>query len=131
RSPDLTRAALSVVLVAMLAASMATEYIGIHGFFGAFLLGAIIPHKSRIAVELNRRLDDFVAVLFLPVFFAYTGMRTEIGLMNGLQDWVVCAAIIVIACLGKFGGTIAAARLSGVQWRDSAALGILMNTRGL
>ena len=131
RSPDLTRTALSVVLVAMLASAMATEYIGIHGFFGAFLLGAIIPHGSRIATELNRRLDDFVAVLFLPVFFAYTGMRTEVGLVNGLQNWLLCGAIIAMACLGKFGGTLAAARLSGLKWRDSAALGILMNTRGL
>src|SRR5207247_7044371 len=90
RSPELTRAALSVVLVAMLASAMATEYIGIHGFFGAFLLGGIIPHGSRIATELNRRLDDFVAVLFLPVFFAYTGMRTEIALVNGLQNWLLC-----------------------------------------
>src|SRR6185503_15489176 len=103
RSADLTRPALSIVLVAMLASSMATEYIGIHGFFGAFLLGAIIPHGSRIATELNRRLDDFIAVLFLPVFFAYTGMRTEIGLVSGLQNWLLCGAIIVMACVGKFG----------------------------
>jgi Kef-type K+ transport system membrane component KefB len=131
RSPHLTRTALSLVLVAILASSMATEYIGIHGFFGAFLLGAIIPHGSRVAAEVSRRLDDFVAVLFLPVFFAYTGMRTEIALVNGLQDWLLCGAILATACLGKFGGTLAAARLSGLPWRDSAALGILMNTRGL
>jgi Kef-type K+ transport system membrane component KefB len=131
RSPHLTRTALSLVLVAMLASSMATEYIGIHGFFGAFLLGAIIPHGSRVAAEVSRRLDDFVAVLFLPVFFAYTGMRTEIALLNDLQSWLLCGAILAIACLGKFGGTLAAARLSGLPWRDSAALGVLMNTRGL
>ena len=131
RSPDLTRTALSVVLIAMLASAMATEYIGIHGFFGAFLFGAIIPHGSRIATELNRRLDDFVAVLFLPVFFAYTGTRTQIGLVNGLEDWLLCGVIIAMACLGKFGGTIVASRLSGLNWRDSAALGMLMNTRGL
>ena len=131
RSPDLTRAALSVVLIAMLASAMTTEYIGIHGFFGAFLFGAILPHGSRIATELNRRLDDFVAVLFLPVFFAYTGARTEIGLVSGVQDWLICGVIIAMACLGKFGGTLAASRLSGLNWRDSAALGILMNTRGL
>jgi Kef-type K+ transport system membrane component KefB len=131
RSPDLTRTALSVVLLAVLASAMTTEYIGIHGFFGAFLFGAIVPHDSRIAVELKRRLDDVVAVLFLPVFFAFTGTRTEIGLVSGLQDWLVCGAIIVMACLGKFGGTLIASRLSGLNWRDSSALGILMNTRGL
>jgi len=131
RSPDLSRAALSVVLLAMLASAMTTEYIGIHGFFGAFLFGAIIPHESRLATELTRRLGDFVAVLFLPVFFAYTGTRTEIGLITGLEDWLLCGTIIAMACLGKFGGTLLASRLSGVGWRDSAALGILMNTRGL
>jgi Kef-type K+ transport system membrane component KefB len=131
RSADLSRTALSVVLLAMLASAMTTEYIGIHGFFGAFLFGAIIPHESRLAVELKRRLEDFVAVLFLPVFFAYTGTRTEIGLLTGLQDWLLCGTIVAVACLGKFGGTLAASRLSGVGWRDSSALGILMNTRGL
>jgi Kef-type K+ transport system membrane component KefB len=131
RSQDLTRTGLSIVLIAMLASAMTTEYIGIHGFFGAFLFGAIIPHNSRIAVELNRRLDDFVAVLFLPAFFAYTGMRTQIGLLSGLDNWLLCGTIILVACLGKFGGTLVASRLSGLKWRDSAALGILMNTRGL
>ena len=131
RSEDLTRTGLSIVLIAMLASAMTTEYIGIHGFFGAFLFGAVIPHRSRIARELNRRLHDFVAVLFLPVFFAYTGMRTEIGLVSGLGNWLLCAVIILVACLGKFGGTLVASRLSGLKWRDSAALGILMNTRGL
>jgi K+:H+ antiporter len=131
RSADLTRTGLSVVFIAMLASAMTTEYIGIHGFFGAFLFGAIIPHGSRTARELNRRLDDFVAVLILPAFFAYTGMRTQIGLVSGLGNWLLCGAIIVIACVGKFGGTLLASRLSGLKWRDSAALGILMNTRGL
>jgi Kef-type K+ transport system membrane component KefB len=131
RSENLSRTGLSVVLIAMLASAMTTEYIGIHGFFGAFLFGAIIPHGSRIASELNRRLYDFVSVLFLPAFFAYTGMRTEIGLVSGLGNWLLCGLIILVACLGKFGGTVVASRFSGLTWRDSAALGILMNTRGL
>jgi Kef-type K+ transport system membrane component KefB len=70
-------------------------------------------------------------VLVLPAFFAYTGMRTESGLISGLGNWLLCLLIIFVACLGKFGGTLVAARLSGLKWRDSAALGILMNTRGL
>jgi Kef-type K+ transport system membrane component KefB len=131
RAADLTRTGLSIVFIAMLASAMATEYIGIHGFFGAFLFGAIIPHGSRTARELHRRLDDFVAVLILPAFFAYTGMRTQIGLVSGLGNWLLCGAIILVACFGKFGGTLLASRLSGLTWRDSAALGILMNTRGL
>jgi Kef-type K+ transport system membrane component KefB len=131
RSEDLTRTALSLVFIAMLAAAMTTEYIGIHGFFGAFLFGAIIPSSSRVARELKHRLDDFVAVLFLPAFFAYTGMRMDVGLISGAANWAICAAIIVAACVGKFGGTLAAARFSGLSWRDSSALGVLMNTRGL
>ncbi len=70
-------------------------------------------------------------MLFLPVFFAFTGLRTEIGLLVGVTDWLLCAAIVLVASAGKFGGTIAGARWSGLQWRDSAALGALMNTRGL
>lgn len=131
RSENLPRTGLSIVFTAMLASAMTTEYIGIHGFFGAFLFGAIIPHDTRVAGELNRRLDDFVAVLFLPAFFAYTGMRTQIGLVTGLENWLLCGTIILVASLGKFGGTLIASRLSGFKWRDSAALGTLMNTRGL
>jgi Kef-type K+ transport system membrane component KefB len=131
QSADLTRAHLTMVFVAMLASAMATEYIGIHAFFGAFLLGAIIPHGSRTALELNRRLNDVVAILFLPAFFALTGLRTEVGLVSGLQSWVLVALIVLVACVGKFGGALIAARWSGLEWRDSAALGILMNTRGL
>src|SRR6185369_2162592 len=111
--------------------ALATEYIGIHAVFGAFLLGAIIPSDSKLAKELLHRLEDFVVVLFLPAFFAYTGMRTQVGLVSDAAQWLLCLLIIVTACLGKFGGSFAAARLSGLGWRDSAALGVLMNTRGL
>src|SRR6185436_14248651 len=67
----------------------------------------------------------------LPVFFTYTGMRTQIALVSGLENWLLCGLILLVACLGKFGGTLIASRLSGLRWRDSAALGVLMNTRGL
>ncbi|MBX7258884.1 MAG: cation:proton antiporter [Candidatus Hydrogenedentes bacterium] len=123
--------ALTVVFVAMLLSAVATEYIGIHAIFGAFLLGAIIPHDSRIASDLTHRLESFIGVLFLPVFFAYTGMRTQIGLISGVENWLFCGAIIAVACMGKFGGTYAAARLTGMPRREASALGVLMNTRGL
>jgi Kef-type K+ transport system membrane component KefB len=103
----------------------------VHAIFGAFLLAAVIPHDSDVARDFSNKLEDIVKILFLPAFFAYTGMRTEIGLVSGWWAWLVCAAIIVVATLGKFGGTLAAARLAGIDWRTSAALGILMNTRGL
>jgi Kef-type K+ transport system membrane component KefB len=131
RAGRLTQGATAVLLVALLLSALATEWIGIHALFGAFLLGAIVPHTSRIARELTARLEDLVIVLFLPAFFAFTGMRTEIGLVRGAGQWLLCGAIVLVACLGKFGGTLAAARFTGLPWREAAALGVLMNTRGL
>jgi Kef-type K+ transport system membrane component KefB len=119
------------VLVALLFSALTAEYIGIHAIFGAFLLGAIIPHDSDVAVDFQHKLEDIVKILLLPAFFAYTGMRTEIGLVTGWESWMFCGVIILVATLGKFGGSFAAAVMSGFDWRLSSALGILMNTRGL
>ncbi len=127
----LTESVIAVFLVGLLLSSFATELIGIHAIFGAFILGAVISHESHVARELTLRLEHLVRILFLPTFFAFTGMRTEIGLLSTPQDWFLCGVIIAIATLGKFGGTLFAARLTGLSWRDSSALGILMNTRGL
>ena len=126
-----TQRATTIVLVGLLLSALATEYIGIHPLFGAFMLGAIIPHKSLLARSMATKLEYLVVVLLLPAFFAFTGMRTEIGLVSGFDNWLVCGVIVVVACAGKFGGSAAAARLSGLDWRDSASLGVLMNTRGL
>lgn len=119
------------VLVALLFSALTTEWIGIHAIFGAFLLGAVIPHDSEVATDFQHKLEDIVKILLLPAFFAYTGMRTEIGLVSGWQAWMFCGVIILVATLGKFGGTLVAARATGLNWRLSAALGVLMNTRGL
>jgi Kef-type K+ transport system membrane component KefB len=127
----LPAAVLPLTLVAVLVAALATEVIGVHAVFGAFLLGAVIPHDSRLATELSGRFKDVVTVLLLPAFFALTGLRTEIGLISGWQNWLICGAIILVATAGKFGGTVAAAKLTGLNWRVSAALGAMMNTRGL
>lgn len=126
-----TPGVLAVVCVALLLSSVATEAIGVHAIFGAFLTGAMIPHDSAIARDLGRKLEDLVVVFFLPAFFAFTGLRTQIGLVSGAFEWGLVLLIIVIASLGKFGGTLAAARVTGFSWRDGAALGTLMNTRGL
>ena len=131
RSPRIGERSLALVLVAVLLSAVATEFIGIHAIFGAFLIGAIIPHESVIARHVTERLEDIVRVMFLPAFFAFTGLRTEIGLVNTLNDWLLCGAIIAVATAGKFGGTALASKAVGLDWRDSAALGILMNTRGL
>ncbi len=127
----LTRSSLGLVLLGLLLSALATEAIGIHALFGAFLFGALIPHDSRLARELGERVESVTLALFLPAFFAFTGMRTQIGLLGGTEDWLWCALIVLVASLGKFGGSFAAARLTGLATRDALALGVLMNTRGL
>lgn len=127
----LTENHLALLLLGLLCSALATEAIGIHAIFGAFLFGAIIPHESSTAEDLTHRMFDLVRVLFLPAFFAFTGMRTQFGLLSDYSDWLLCILIIVIATVGKFGGTLLAARWVGMKWKDSLALGALMNTRGL
>jgi Kef-type K+ transport system membrane component KefB len=122
---------IAFVLLCLLLSAAATEAIGIHALFGAFLLGVIIPHDSRVARDFVTKLQDIVAILFLPAFFAFTGMRTQVGLVGGGANLLIAAAILGLATLGKFGGSAVAARLSGMPWRESASIGILMNTRGL
>lgn len=122
---------IAAVLVAVLASALLTDLIGIHALFGAFLMGAIIPHDSQLARSFRGKLEDVVTILLLPTFFAYTGMRTQIGLLSEPADWFVCGVIILVATVGKLGGSYAAARFTGLDRRTSAALGVLMNTRGL
>lgn len=121
---------MAAVCVVLLLSSLATEFIGVHTLFGAFLIGAIIPHDSKLAEDLLSRLHDVVVVMFLPAFFAFSGLRTSIGLI-GPEHWWVCGVIILVACAGKFGGSTLAARLTGMSWHRASAIGILMNTRGL
>jgi Kef-type K+ transport system membrane component KefB len=126
-----TREVLALAVVGVLLAALVTEGIGIHAIFGAFLFGAIVPHSSNLARTLTSKLEDLVTILMLPAFFAFTGMRTQIGLVSGPSEWMLCGLIIVVATAGKFGGTVVAGRLTGMDWHQSTALGILMNTRGL
>ncbi len=123
--------AVAITLVAVLGAALTTEAIGVHAIFGPFLLGAVIRHDSELARALKAAIGDLVIVLLLPAFFAFTGMRTQVGLVSTLQEWLVCGAIVLVAIAGKFGGTVLAARGTGLDWRHSAGLGVLMNTRGL
>lgn len=127
----LTKETTGWILVGVLASSLATEAIGIHAIFGGFMLGATIPHDSDVARSFRHKLDDVVSILLLPTFFAITGARTQIGLLDQPTDWLICAIIILAATLGKFGGTLVAARFTGLNWKTSASLGVLMNTRGL
>ena len=124
-------AVMGIVFAGLLVSSLATEWIGIHALFGAFLFGVIIPHDSALAKKLAGGMEEVVTVLLLPAFFAYTGMRTQIGLVSGWESWLVCGLIVAVASLSKYGGTLLASRAAGLDWRTGSALGILMNTRGL
>lgn len=131
RERKTTQSTMVIVFAALLLAALATDAIGIHALFGAFLLGAVIPHDSALARDVIAKVNDLVVVLLLPAFFAFTGMRTQIGLVKGTGEWLACGLIILVASVGKFGGSTIAARITGLSWRQSASLGILMNTRGL
>jgi Kef-type K+ transport system membrane component KefB len=131
RLGELTQGTFVIVSVALLVAAAAAEWIGIHALFGAFMLGALVPHDSALARDLLGRLEDVVVVLLLPAFFAFTGMRTELGLVNSGEALLACGLIIAVASLGKFGGSALAAVATGLGWRPAMALGVLMNTRGL
>ncbi len=126
-----TRGQIALVVAGMLVAALVTEAIGVHALFGAFLFGVVIPHDSRLASAVIGSFETFVTVLLLPAFFAFAGMRTEIGLLSGWTAWLACGLIVLVATAGKFGGTFLAARASGLAPRPAAALGVLMNTRGL
>jgi Kef-type K+ transport system membrane component KefB len=121
----------AVVFLMMLLSSYLTEIIGIHVLFGAFLAGVIMPPISSFRKILTEKVEDVSLVLLLPLFFVFTGLRTQIGLLNESHLWAVCGWIILTAVVGKFGGSAFAARIVGQSWKDSLSLGALMNTRGL
>jgi Kef-type K+ transport system membrane component KefB len=130
-SAALTRGRIAITLGIMLASALTTEIIGIHALFGAFVAGAIMPAGEGLRVRLRERLESLSAVFLLPLFFAFTGLRTEIGLLDDAWAWLTCAAIVLTAVAGKLVGSMLAARWTGSSWREAFVLGALMNTRGL
>lgn len=118
-------------LCLMLASALCTEIIGIHALFGAFLAGVTISSHAGLRSFLRERLETYTSVFLLPLFFAYTGLRTQLGLLGDWQGWLVCLGIIGTAVAGKLGASMLAARWTGMSWRDSFSVGALMNTRGL
>jgi Kef-type K+ transport system membrane component KefB len=122
---------LASVLAFVFLSALSTQLAGIHALFGAFLAGIVMPRNSAFSDYLKVRIENFSSVFLLPIFFAYTGLRTQVGLLNNTGDWLLCLALIGVATCGKLGGTLVAARFTGMNWRDSFALGALMNTRGL
>jgi Kef-type K+ transport system membrane component KefB len=130
RHGRITENALSLLIVLALASALTTERLGIHSLFGAFFLGAILPKSADFTRALCLKLESMTTVALLPLFFAYSGLRTSINVVHGTL-WIYTLLVIAVAVAGKFGGSTLAARISGASWTDASALGILMNTRGL
>ncbi|HTW94015.1 MAG TPA: cation:proton antiporter [Tepidisphaeraceae bacterium] len=131
RAGTLSHGVMAIIFLLTLASAYATEWIGIHALFGAFLMGAIMPKGTLFVRTITERLEDFCVIFLLPVFFAYTGLRTQIGILNHPALWFYTGLIVLAACAGKFGGSALAGRFTGLSWREASAVGILMNTRGL
>jgi Kef-type K+ transport system membrane component KefB len=130
RDGEVTRQTLLYVLVALMLCAWFTDFIGIYAVFGAFILGTVMP-RGIFAQQVHAQTEKLTTSLFLPIFFVFSGLNTQIGLVNTPQLWAIAALIVVIAVLGKGIACMLAARAAGENWRDSATIGSLMNARGL
>ncbi len=128
---NLSKPVVAIFLVTLIISSYITEIIGIHALFGAFMTGAIMPDITKIRKIIIEKIEDVALILLLPLFFVFTGLRTEIGLINDSYLWQITGLIILVAVVGKFFGSALAAKFVGQNWRDSLTIGALMNTRGL
>jgi Kef-type K+ transport system membrane component KefB len=128
---DLHQGLVAVLIIGVIGSALLTEVMGLHLVFGAFVLGALIPHDSAVARGFDERFRDVVGVVLLPAFFAVTGLNMNVELISGWQDWGLCGLIIALATFGKVLGTSLAARAMGMSWHESSVLGALLNTRGL
>ncbi len=121
----------ALLLLFLMISALVTEALGFHLLFGAFLAGAVMPKQREFVAYVVGKFESLTVLLLLPLFFAYTGLRTNIGQLKGYAMWWYCLLIVLVAVTGKVGGTGIAARLGGMNWRESLSLGALMNTRGL
>ncbi len=128
---NLTKSVVAIFFLTLIASSVATEVIGIHALFGAFMAGTIMPDNPKFRSIFVEKVEDISLVLLLPLFFVFTGLRTQIGLINDINLWKVTGLIVLIAITGKFLGSALAARYVKLSWKDSLTIGSLMNTRGL
>jgi Kef-type K+ transport system membrane component KefB len=126
-----TRRLIAGVLALVLICALTTETIGIHALFGAFIAGVVMPPSQDFRTFLRDKLDAFSAAALLPLFFAFTGLRTQVTLLNDWQSWALCGVIILVAIAGKLGGSMLMSRFTGMTWSQSFSIGALMNTRGL
>ena len=127
----ISKTIVAVAFLVLLSSAYLAEIIGIHALFGAFLAGVIMPANFNFRRVMMEKVEDVSLVLLLPLFFVFTGLRTEIGLLNNTNHWIICGVIVLTAVAGKFGGTTLASRIVGQSWKESLSLGALMNTRGL
>jgi Kef-type K+ transport system membrane component KefB len=128
---DLQATFIIIVFLTLLFSALVARIIGIHALFGAFLAGVIMPQDLSLRKLFTERVEDVSVMLLLPLFFAFTGLRTQIGLLNTAADWFICILIILFAVIGKVAGSAIAAKMAGQSWQDSLSIGVLMNTRGL
>ena len=128
---SLTKPLVAVFFIILLISSYGTEIIGIHALFGAFMAGVIMPSNLNFRTIFIEKVEDVALVLLLPLFFVFTGLRTQIGLLNDPYLWKITGLIIAVAVIGKFAGSALASKFVGQNWRDSLIIGALMNTRGL
>lgn len=128
---NLNKPVVAIFFLTVIVSAYSTEVIGIHALFGAFMAGAIMPESAKFRNIFIEKVEDIAVILLLPLFFVFTGLRTEIGLINEPYLWKITGFIILVAVIGKFIGSALAARFVGQNWRDSLTIGALMNTRGL
>ena len=129
--PERARLAMGATLAFALSCAWITETIGIHALFGGFLAGVVVPSNPTVQNFLREKIEPFSSAALLPLFFVFTGLRTQVTLLNDWNSWLMCLGIILVAIVGKFGGSMLMARWTKMSWRDSFAIGALMNTRGL
>jgi Kef-type K+ transport system membrane component KefB len=127
----LNRPMITIIFLILLGSAYLTQLIGIHALFGAFLASIIMPQQPFLKKELINKLEDLCLSLLLPLFFVYTGLRTQISLLNTPYLWLILCLVVFVAIFGKFVGSTLAAKYVGLNWRDSISIGALMNTRGL
>lgn len=130
-SEVINKAFVGFIFLLLVVSSVATEIIGIHALFGAFMAGVIMPANIGFRKVMMEKVEDVSLVFFLPLFFAFSGLHTEIGLINSWELWGVCLLFVVVAIVGKLGGCTLAARIVGESWKNSLIVGTLMNTRGV
>jgi len=128
---NMSKPVVAIFFLTLIISAYATEVIGIHALFGAFMAGAVMPENAKFRNIFIEKIEDVALVLLLPLFFVFTGLRTQIGLLNDPYLWKICGLIIVVAIAGKFFGSTIAAKIIGQSWKDSLTIGALMNTRGL